>query len=243
MFTCLTTLPVLFLLLLSYPRCNASDPLENYYSYTRKVTAAAKKNIERVIVSIETNGPSRGLATAGTGDKDRAYGLAQCRRDVRRADCITCLKEASARLSSRCRGKAEGWVWFEKCFMRHDTNFFVGNVDTSYGTYNDTTEFVTDDAAEQQRFDTVLGSLIDKVRIQATSKSRFGLGKAISDFSPNLTVYALAQCTRDLSGEAFSECITHVFRYFPDIFTYKKGCRALYRSCYVGYDTKPFFDL
>ncbi|XP_078443240.1 cysteine-rich repeat secretory protein 55-like [Wolffia australiana] len=246
MFARLTTLlPALFLLLLSCPRSNAADPLENYCSYTRKATAAAKKNIELVLVSIETNAPTRGLAIAeyGAGDKERANGLAQCRRDVRLAECKTCLKEASARLSSRCRGKAEGWVWFEKCFMRYDTNFFVGTVDTSYGAYNNSDEFVTDDAAERQRFDTVLGSLIDKVRIQATSESRFGLGKAISKFSRNVTVYALAQCTRDLSGEACSECITYAFRYFPDVCAYKKRCRALYPSCYVGYDTKPFFDL
>lgn len=239
-----TLLPLFLLLLLPHPRCDAAEPLTDYCSINRKASPAAKTNIARVLSSLQSKAPSKGFATAsyGGGNADRAYGLAQCRPDVSLVDCSACLKEAPARLNKRCRGKAEAWVWFDHCFLRYDTRAFLGKVDTDYGAYNLTEDYVTTDPAEQQRLDRELGALIDRIRAQAASRPRLGLGKGQTKFTPDVTIYALAQCTRDLPSQACSECISFAFKYFPDICPHRKGCQALYRSCYVRYETRPFFS-
>ncbi|CAA6664865.1 unnamed protein product [Spirodela intermedia] len=100
---------------------------------------------------------------------------------------------------------------------------------------------ISENAAEQRRFDRELGSLMSKVRGRAAARGSLGLAKLQTKFTPFVTIYALAQCTRDLSPLDCSQCVSTAVANFPGFCPHRNGCRALYSSCYVRYEIYPFF--
>ncbi|CAA6664863.1 unnamed protein product [Spirodela intermedia] len=183
-----------------------------------------------------------GFYTTSAGRvKNRAYGLAQCRQDVSVPGCRACLKDAAVQLPERCPAEAEAWMWFDHCLVHYGTRPFRGELDISYGVVDSNETNVTENAVEQQRFNRDLRSLMGKVRAQAAARRNLGLGRGQTKFSPNVTIYALAQCTRDLPPLACSNCISSASGDFPEFCLHKKACRALYSGCYVRYELYPFF--
>ncbi|KAK3004670.1 hypothetical protein RJ639_018287, partial [Escallonia herrerae] len=176
-------------------------------------------------------------ATSCGNAKDQVYGLAQCRGDVSSNDCLSCIQDASKEIRKRCPDQADARIWYEYCFLRYNTKNFLGEVDTSYGIFYYNTAYVTDPDA----FNEELGALMDRIKSQAVGPFNKGLGKGESKLSPFETLYALVQCTRDLSQLSCSQCLAIATGNFPTFCNSKKGCRVLYRSCYVRYELYPFF--
>uniref|UniRef100_A0A1D1XH13 Cysteine-rich repeat secretory protein 55 n=1 Tax=Anthurium amnicola TaxID=1678845 RepID=A0A1D1XH13_9ARAE len=240
-------LPISFLIcfLLPFPPCNgAADPLGQYCSQDRNTTRATSANIGRVLDALVRKASADGFATAVSGDGgsgERAYGLAQCRGDVGAEDCRACLSDAARRLPELCPGQADARIWYDYCFLRYDTRDFAGQLDVGYGIFYINTENVTEDAGEQERFDRELGKVMGRVRAMAVAPANRGLGRAQTDFTPLVTVYALGQCTRDLPPLGCAQCVAIAVANFPNFCRHRKGCRALYSSCYVRYEIYPFF--
>lgn len=98
-----------------------------------------------------------------------------------------------------------------------------------------------DSVTDPKAFNKKLGALMDKIESQAVNPNNAGLGKGESKFSPFVTIYALVQCTRDLSPLSCAQCLAVAVQNFPDICMSRKGCRVMYGSCYVRYEIYPFF--
>ncbi|XVE72680.1 hypothetical protein DITRI_Ditri11bG0058200 [Diplodiscus trichospermus] len=79
------------------------------------------------------------------------------------------------------------------------------------------------------------------LRSEALMPMNEGLGKRKTKLSPFLTLYALVQCTRDLSQIDCAQCLAIAVGNFPNFCYNRKGCRVLYSSCYVRYELYPFF--
>ncbi|PQQ13797.1 hypothetical protein Pyn_00041 [Prunus yedoensis var. nudiflora] len=94
-----------------------------------------------------------------------------------------------------------------------------------------------------ESFNKELGALVDKIEAQAVVPKNGGLGKGETKLSPFLTLYALVQCTRDLSQLDCSQCLAIAVGNFPTFCDNRKGCRVLYSSCYVRYELYPFSSL
>ena len=94
---------------------------------------------------------------------------------------------------------------------------------------------------DPEDFNKELGALMDHIRAQAVVPSEEGLGKGKSVLSPFVTLYALVQCTRDLSEISCAQCLSIAVNNFPNFCSNRKGCRVLYSSCYVRYELYPFF--
>ncbi|GKU88814.1 hypothetical protein SLEP1_g3032 [Rubroshorea leprosula] len=90
-------------------------------------------------------------------------------------------------------------------------------------------------------FNRQLGDLMDKIRSEAVMPENEGLGKGKTKLSPFVTLYALVQCTRDLSQIDCAQCLAIAVGNFPNFCNNRKGCRVLYSSCYVRYELYPFF--
>ncbi|XP_078443238.1 cysteine-rich repeat secretory protein 55-like [Wolffia australiana] len=233
---------LLFLVFIPHPNCEAAEPLARLCNPDRPTTPAVATNIAKLLSSLQSNAPSQRFFSTSVGaGNSKVYGLAQCRRDVSSADCATCVQDAARQLPSLCPGQADARVWFDTCFVRYDTRAFAGQLDTGYVTFYISVENVSDNAAEQQRFNRELGSLMSKVQKQASAKGSLGLAKRQTKFTPFVTLYALAQCTQDLPSLACAQCISTAVANFPVFCPVRKGCRALYSSCYVRYEIYPFF--
>lgn len=218
----------------------AEDPLGNFCNKKANINGGSQiaSNIKALLAELVSKAALNGyIATFSGSGEDKVYGLAQCRGDVSSKECSTCIRDAADQVVQRCPGQVEARIWFDYCFLRYGQDNFVGKVDTSVGIFYYNTGNVTDPDV----FERKLGALMDAVRSQAVSSANKGLGKGETDLSPLVTLYALAQCTRDLPPLSCAQCVAIAVEMFGTICKQRKGCRVLYSSCYVRYELYPFF--
>ena len=233
---------LLLLLLIPHPKCEAADRLAQLCSTDKPTNPAISISIARLLSTLVSNAPSKRFYTASSGTGSaKVYGLVQCRQDVSAADCKACVKDSAAQLPKLCPGQADARIWFDYCFVRYDTRNFIGQLDTGFATFYISTVNISENAAEQRRFNIVLGSLMGKVQKKASAKGSLGLAKQQTKFTPFVTIYALAQCTQDLPPLACAQCVSAAVANFPVFCPFRNGCRALYSSCYVRYENYPYF--
>ncbi|GAV70757.1 Stress-antifung domain-containing protein, partial [Cephalotus follicularis] len=228
------------LLLLFLFSCGA-DPLGEFCNGDTNITKGSQTsaNIDQLLNEVISKiAPSGYVATFRGKDQYKVYGLAQCRGDVVGSkDCTSCIQDAANQIRQRCPNQADARIWYDYCFLRYNKQNFIGEVDTSFGIFYYNVENVTDPSS----FNKELGTLMDKIRSQAVVPKNKGLGKDKTELSPFLTLYALVQCTRDLSQLDCAQCLAIAVGNFPNFCSDRKGCRVLYSSCYVRYELYPFF--
>ncbi|ONH92729.1 hypothetical protein PRUPE_8G192200, partial [Prunus persica] len=210
----------------------SQDPLGDFCNEdSTKISNASQisANIDTLLAQLVPKTASLGFfATSYGKGQDRVFGLAQCRGDVVGSkDCSSCIQDAAKQIRKRCPDQADARIWYDYCFLRASLGgILYGNVDN-----------VTD----PESFNKELGALVDKIEEQAVVPKNGGLGKGETKLSPFLTLYALVQCTRDLSQLDCSQCLAIAVGNFGTFCDNRKGCRVLYSSCYVRYELYPFF--
>ncbi|GLT73748.1 hypothetical protein SLA2020_455850 [Shorea laevis] len=220
--------------------CRAADPLGQFCNKDTNIGSNSKisANIDNLLAEVVTKAASTAYtATTYGNDPDKVYGLAQCRGDVSGQDCYSCIQDAVKQIRERCPNQADARIWYDYCFLRYNKVNFIGEVDTSFGIFY----YNVDNVTNAEHFNRQLGDLMDKIRSEAEMPENEGLGKGKTKLSPFLTLYALVQCTRDLSQIDCAQCLTIAVGNFPNFCSNRKGCRVLYSSCYVRYELYPFF--
>ncbi|XP_058078773.1 cysteine-rich repeat secretory protein 55-like [Magnolia sinica] len=226
---------IFFLLTLAKSEDRLAEFCNNDKTYTRAKTSS---NIDNVLSQLVVKTPLSGFANTSFGSgQDAIYGLAQCRGDVSTEECVKCTADAAKQIRQVCTNQADARIWFDFCFLRYDTEDFVGKLDTSFGVFY----FNVENATDPEAFVEKLGGLMDRVRAQGVGPTSRGLGKDKLKFSPFVTIYALVQCTGDLSRLSCAQCLATAVSSFHTYCEYRKGCRVLYSSCYVRYEIYPFF--
>ncbi|GAB2282417.1 hypothetical protein Dimus_016962 [Dionaea muscipula] len=168
----------------------------------------------------------------------QVYGLAQCREDVDTSDCSNCIQNATQEIRPTCKSQVDARIWYDFCFLRYSTENFIGKLDTTASTLYRNVESVTD----PDTFNKVLAKLFHKVDSEAVKPGNHGLGKGQTKLpDPFETLYALAQCTGDLSQLSCAQCLATANVNFEGFCKNSKGCRVLYSSCYVRYELYPFY--
>ncbi|CAL0304568.1 unnamed protein product [Lupinus luteus] len=232
----------IFLLFLCTSSCAAyEDPLGEFCNKDTNISSGSKlsANIDKLLAELVLKTPSTGFVatTYGKNKQDQVFGLAQCRGDVSTQDCFNCIQDAAKQIRGRCPDQADARIWYDYCFLRYNSKSFIGEVDTSFGIFYFNVENVTD----PKGFNKELGALMDQIRAQAVMPKDEGLGKGNSKLSPFVTLYALVQCTRDLSELSCAQCLAIAVNNFSTFCNNRKGCRVLYSSCYVRYELYPFY--
>lgn len=233
---------LLAILFLYISTAESADPSAYFCNDATKTdnTAQLSRNIDSLLPRLVQGAIKNGfLATYYGNNANQIYGLAQCRADVSRSDCTACIQDAAKQSRELCPNQADVRVWYDYCFLKYNTVKFFGEVDTSYGVFFWNVANVTDPDV----FNKKLGTLVDQIESEAVKlPGSKGLGKAETEISPFETLYALVQCTRDLSPINCAQCLAiAIGNGFPTYCKDKKGCRVLYGSCYVRYELYPFF--
>lgn len=234
------TCKVLLLLALCICHAESADPLGEFCNTNTNIGKGSQisANIDRLLAELVSKTPSNGfLATSFGKGRDQVFGLAQCRGDVSSSDCSSCIQDAANVIRQRCPNQADSRIWYDYCFLRYSNKSFVGEVDTSFGILYGNVANVTD----PEKFKKELGALVDEIRAQAVEPRNQGLGKGETKLSELVTLYALVQCTRDLSPVNCAQCVAIAVGNFENFCDNRKGCRVLYSSCYVRYELYPFF--
>ncbi|RVW34336.1 Cysteine-rich repeat secretory protein 55 [Vitis vinifera] len=178
---------LLLLGVLSLWHCSAdsADPLGVFCNKDTNIGSGnASADFDDLSVQLVSKASTNGFVAISFGSGQYlVHGLAQCRGDVGKEGCSTCIQDAAKQIRIR---QADG---------------------------------------EDQ--------------IAGCEPQNAGLGKGQTKLTPFVTLYALVQCTRDLSPLSCAQCLAIAVGNFSDFCYNMKGCRVLYSSCYARYELYP----
>ncbi|KAG7546720.1 Serine-threonine/tyrosine-protein kinase catalytic domain [Arabidopsis suecica] len=194
-------------------------------------------NLNRLISSLPDLTPTiNGFYNISTNGEVNAIAL--CRGDVKpNQDCITCITTAAKQLVINCPYIIEANIWFEKCMFRYTSRIILGQMEPVPFSYSSSNVSVKD----KEGFSKGLGELLESLgaKIDAadeTEEAKFAAGVKGS-------IYALAQCTPDLSESDCRICLAQIFAGVPTCCDGKAGGWWTNPSCYFRFEEYPFFDL
>ncbi|KAI0498288.1 hypothetical protein KFK09_021529 [Dendrobium nobile] len=178
-----------------------------------------------------------GFATSSYGiGQDTIYGLTRCRGDISRLACSACILEATNKIRTICPFSAEARIWYEYCFIHYDSNNFLGQSDTSYTNRWFSSPVATDPAD----FNQAVEGLMREVKVAAATKDdKFGRGER-NLLKSNMTIYGMAQCTRDLQESACNQCLEKASETIFGPCKSRLGCYVINTSCVLRYEINNF---
>ncbi|GAB4831308.1 hypothetical protein Ancab_005319, partial [Ancistrocladus abbreviatus] len=134
-------------------------------------------------------------------------------------------------------------IWYDLCLIRYSNESFFGKLDGSLAFYMGNTQNIT--GVSVTSFMQQVNNTLNLIAAQVANGDQLGRKFATQEVnvSSSLILYALGQCTPDLSTSdcrlCLTVCIDGVFNY-----TYgKQGGRIFYgTNCYVRYEIYAFFS-
>ncbi|XVF87652.1 hypothetical protein PTKIN_Ptkin18bG0137400 [Pterospermum kingtungense] len=208
-------------------------------NFTRNSTY--ETNLNRSISSFFSNPANDyGFYNLSSGQgSNRANAIALCRGDVGSGDCISCITNATAELRNRCPNQKEAIIWYDNCMFRYSNRSIFGVMETGPAFYMSNPNNVTDADA----FNQALGNLLSTIRNNAssgTSLRKFATGSA--QISALQIVYALVQCTPDLTEVECSSCLSQAIQFIPQCCDSKQGGRVNGPSCNFRFESYSFYN-
>ncbi|XP_031268738.1 putative receptor-like protein kinase At4g00960 [Pistacia vera] len=190
--------------------------------------------------NVSTNG---GFYTATIGqDTNEVYALALCRGDSSSETCFSCVNSTTHDLITKCPNQKEALSWGgdPPCIVRYADRSFIGllELDPSDAGYN-----VNNITTNLTEFDQTWESLMDRVVTKASmgsSKLKFATEEANLTFFQK--IYALMQCTPDLSRSNCDFCLRQSVSYFESCCHGKQGGYVQRPNCIFRWDLYPFYE-
>ncbi|KAK3024970.1 hypothetical protein RJ639_042777 [Escallonia herrerae] len=199
-------------------------------NYTRD--SAYSSNLDDVIYSLSTNTTS----FSSGSDPDSVNGIALCRGDINQDVCRRCVDDSTRRLRQLCTDQKEAIGWYDDCMVRYSDRSIYQSLETSPDSYY-VSEITVPDVGT---FNKALGTLLGSLRYEAAqggSALKFASGNVSAP--NNMTIYALVQCTPDLTAQQCDNCLKGT-SWCCDGYT---GARYQNPSCNIGYAFTQFYNV
>jgi hypothetical protein len=202
-----------------------------------------ERNLNHLLSSLSSNTEiDYGFYNSSYGQNpDQVSAIGLCRGDINLDDCRSCLNNATSLLKQLCPNQKEAIGWFYYCMLRYSNRSILGVEETSPSFYMWNTNNVS---ANYDQFKDDLRKLLENLRSKAVaggSLRKFAAGNATA---PNFqTLYALVQCTPDLSELECNNCLDETFQGIPNCCDGKLGGRVISPSCSMRFEVYQFYTL
>ncbi|KAI9198993.1 hypothetical protein LWI28_025531 [Acer negundo] len=204
------------------------------------------RNRDLILSSLASNATG-GFYNATIGqDSDEVYALALCSGDYSAEECSNCVSFTSQEIMPKCPNQKEAYMWGElkgksPCFVRYSNRPFFGvlevyPVEVFYNVNN-----ITSDLTEfNQKWKNLMDGLVRKASMDTS-----GLKFATEDANlKNLeTIYALMQCTPDLSQSDCDDCLGQYVVFYQNCCHGKQGGVVRGPSCIFRWELYPFYTI
>ncbi|KAG5234800.1 receptor protein [Salix suchowensis] len=210
-------------------------------NYTTNSTYHA--NLNKLLTSIYTNTEiNNGFYNFSYGeDADTVYSIALCRPDIPPDDCRSCIRNASDSLVRNCPNFVEAIGGLDNCMVRYANRSIFDRMEQGpYFWVYDVRFNVSDVVGFNQFRMTLLGRLSDQAAA-GDSRYKYAWGQ-IADDRNFQKIYALVQCTPDLSSSACRDCLYNASGLIPQCCNARPGGRVIYPSCNFRYEIDRFYD-
>ncbi|GAV89239.1 Pkinase domain-containing protein/Stress-antifung domain-containing protein [Cephalotus follicularis] len=214
----------------------------NSGNFTNNSTFAENRNLilsslaSRIVTA---KGGFYNNATIGQ-DPNKVSALAICRGDSTPTNCSVCVNSTSEQLISDCPVQNDAFSWGGGlCMVRYAIRPFFGvldlePVDAGYNT--------ADMSWSSGNFYEIWSSLMARVVVKASmgnSSLKYATGQANLTYLG--TIYALMQCTPDLSESDCKYCLEQNVNHFENCCQGQQGGYVLRPSCLLRWDMYPFY--
>ncbi|TKW35123.1 hypothetical protein SEVIR_2G350700v4 [Setaria viridis] len=215
--------------------CNSTSVRRTY-----QPGSAFATNLADLSRALPRNASASGFSAGafGAAAPGTAYGLVLCRGDFTGTTCASCLEAGFRYAEQNCFSSSDVAVYYDQCQLRFSDQDFLaggGNAPESAATNMNN---VSD--GNVAAFDALVAQLVAAVADKASNASRrYATGQA--GFPPQkMNVYALAQCTPDLTTAQCRGCLAGIIREMPSWFTGRIGGRILGVRCNIRYEDTVF---
>ncbi|GKV19282.1 hypothetical protein SLEP1_g29569 [Rubroshorea leprosula] len=236
----LLLLLLLLLCVLAFMSFDIAESANCYNTGNFTVNGTYGMNRDLALSSLASNTSENGgfYNTTVGEDPNKVYALARCRGDQSAKDCSSCINSTIPDFITNCPNQKEA-VSMGDCTIHYANRCFFGNLELSpiYQITN------TDDlTVNLTQFDQIWESLMDGLVRNAsavTSGLKFATGETkLTKFQ---TIFALMQCTSDLSKGDCDFCLRQSVSDYESRFHGKKGGFVHKPSCFFRWELYPFY--
>jgi len=226
------------------PLCNlayAEPPYkicQNTSNYAGNITLF-QDNLQDVLLSLSSNASVSKFYNTSKGNyPDEVYSLYMCLDYVTNENCLKCITTATQDILILCPNTTEAVVWEEVCQLRFSNKNFFGQLNVT-GNILDLNNMAN--PWEPELFKSVVKETLTSLTKRAAfnlSANMYATGEVPFQ---DKTIYALVQCTRDLSTDGCNSCLQSAI---TDVLTccyFSVGARLPSRSCYLRYELYNFY--
>ncbi|KAF8015256.1 hypothetical protein BT93_H0915 [Corymbia citriodora subsp. variegata] len=175
-------------------------------------------------------------ATASQNPPDQAYGFFLCHGDLNSTSCSRCVATGERDILQICPNEQASTIWYDQCMLRYSNWSILSAMERSPNWVL----YVIGNVMDPTQFTDLLKETLNDI---ATRASTGGSGKkvaaAVANFTSSQKLYALAQCTPDLTA---SDCVKCVQFGIANMTQGKQGGRFLAQSCNLRYELHPFYN-
>ncbi|XP_047310309.1 cysteine-rich receptor-like protein kinase 44 [Impatiens glandulifera] len=200
-------------------------------------------NLNNLLSTLPSQIDQFGYTNSTSGQvPDQANAVVLCRGDVDPDTCRNCATSSIPILTGLCPRNNEAVGWWDSCMLRYSNQTLTGPEsiaeNETFWNYNDKTN-----ATNPVQFKEVAQSLLEDLKTKAEtggSRLKFAAGNHIGpDFQ---TIYAIVQCTPDLSEVSCSDCLTRTISLYPNCCDSRIGGRVLTPNCNFRYEIDAFYN-
>ncbi|KAB1201321.1 Cysteine-rich receptor-like protein kinase 10 [Morella rubra] len=219
-----------------------ADPPYGLCSNTNNYTdgSSFQSNLNALLHSLSSNTSTSKFYNTSTGtEPERVYGLHMCLNYVTDEYCRDCITTASQDILKLCPNSREAAVWEEVCQLRYSNQNFFGKLNTTGNIGLDNKQNIS----QPEQFKSVVKETLNSLTLKAAfnlSTDMYATGEAAFE---DKTIYALVQCTRDLSADGCNSCLQMAITNISTSYYFSIGARLLSRSCFLRYELYDFYGV
>ncbi|KAJ0728340.1 putative protein kinase RLK-Pelle-DLSV family [Helianthus annuus] len=174
---------------------------------------------------------------------DFVYAFALCRVYLSTSRCLACF-ESAVNETKTCGIADGGNIIYDDCSIRYE-NFGVnfGNSEVILDNDAPPGEVCSNESASQPTtsFNQVVENLLSDIRDATPRTPDFYIATTRPVPTDNTTVYAIAQCVRNVSQAICRGCLNTAYNNLQFCLPNKEG-RAIDMFCFMRYSETPFFE-
>lgn len=211
-------------------------------NYTTNSTYQTNLNTLLSSLLVSTNGNGYGFYSSSYAENssNQVFATGLCRGDVVGDACSSCLNDSIHELTKLCPNQKQPFGFYDNCMLRYSNQSLYGIKQDSVSFYLWSLQNVS--SSQLAGFFQDLSNLFRTLTSEAAaggSLRKFAVGNTTSNFN---TIYALAQCTPDLSEQDCSDCLVGALGEIPNCCDGKDGGRVVKQSCNLRYESSRFYD-
>lgn len=199
-----------------------------------------QSNLNTLISSLSSNMDEYGFYNASVGrNTDIVSAIVLCRGDVELQECRNCVNNTAQKLVRSCPEQKEAFGGYDDCMLQYTSRSIIGTSSNKPLLYM----WDSGNASKPEEFNRELKKLVDSLRGEAANGDPLRKYATGSATDPNdQTIYALVQCTPDLSPQDCSDCLTKAYGAMATCpCNGNRDSRQIGPRCNFRYQSNPFF--